>query len=87
MIWPCRSGHGHGICVLFLLCVVQLHELVTDKHTAYATSVKMMALDVIDLLYGDAALGRQIAAEKAPMTKAEYIAAMDAFTSTVTYEG
>ena len=60
--------------------------LVTDKHTAYATSVKMMALDVIDLLYGDAALGRQVAAEKTPMTKAEYIAAMDAFTSTRVFD-
>ncbi len=61
--------------------------LVSDPRMAYGVSAKLLVMNVIDLLYGDAALGRQVAAEKAPMTKAEYIAAMDAFTSTVTYEG
>jgi amidohydrolase len=49
--------------------------LVADEEMAYVLPAKMMALTVVDLLYGDAAGARQALAAHTPrLTKAEYLA-------------
>jgi hypothetical protein len=44
-------------------------------------SAKMLALNAIDLLWGDAACGRTAAKAKCPMSKAEYLEKMHSFSS------
>ncbi len=56
--------------------------LAKDLHAAYVNSAKYLALNTIDLLYDNASCGVRIAAEKCPMTKDEYIKAMERFSST-----
>lgn len=55
--------------------------LVSDPHQAYVDSAKMLALDAVDLLWGDAAAGKAAAAAKCPMDKAQYLENMRAFSS------
>ena len=55
--------------------------LVSDPHLAYVDSAKMLALDAVDLLWGDAAAGKAAAAAKCPMDKAQYLENMRAFSS------
>jgi len=55
--------------------------LVSDPHQAYVDSAKMLALDAVDLLWGDAAAGKAAAAVKCPMDKAQYLENMRAFSS------
>ena len=64
---PGVQGTGHGITLK-----------PGDPEKAYIDQAKISALMVIEMLYGDAAKGREIAAEKAQkMTKEQYIALMD----------
>ena len=55
--------------------------LVSDPHQAYVDSAKMLALDAVDLLWGDAAAGKAAAAAKCPMDKAQYLENMSSFSS------
>ncbi len=55
--------------------------LVCDPKQAYVDSAKMLALDAVDLLWGDAAAGKAAAAAKCPMDKTQYLANMRAFSS------
>ncbi len=49
--------------------------LIEDPETAYVLPAKLMALTVVDLLWGDAAAGRRVRSESRPaMTKDEYFA-------------
>ena len=65
---PGVQGTGHGITLK-----------PGDPEKAYIDQAKFSALMVIEMLYGDAAKGREIAAEKAnKLTKAQYIEMMDA---------
>ena len=45
------------------------------------TSAKMLALNAIDLLWGDAACGKAAAKAECPMSKAEYLEKMRGFSS------
>ena len=56
--------------------------LASDTQAAYVNPAKYLALNAIDLLYGDAAIGHRVAAEKCPMTKEEYLRAMAGFSTT-----
>jgi len=51
--------------------------LVSDPEKAYVDSIKFLALDAVDLLYGDASQGRKIAAMKSPMDRKQYLEEMD----------
>lgn len=55
--------------------------LVKDKVQSYVDSAKMLALDVIDLLFKDASFGNVIAALKTPMSKEKYLKCMKDFSS------
>ena len=55
--------------------------LAADPVRAYVGSAKLLALDAVDLLWGDAEEGRRIAAVKTPMDKAAYLREMDGFSS------
>lgn len=55
--------------------------LVNDPQLAYVDTIKMLALNAIDLLYGDAACGIAAASVKPPMTKDEYLQKMRSFSS------
>lgn len=46
--------------------------LAVDAEKGYVQGAKLLALNVIELLYGDAACGRRIAAQPAAMSRAEY---------------
>ena len=48
-------------------------------------SAKMLALNVIDLLYGDARTGREIAALATPMDQEEYLQKMHGYSSRIEY--
>ena len=53
---------------------------IADPETAYVTNAKIMALMAVDLLYGNAAKGREIAAGKAEkLPIPDYLATLDAF--------
>lgn len=53
----------------------------TDEVESFVNPAKVMAMNVIDLLYGDAAAARKIAQIKPNMTKAEYLAFLDSFNT------
>ncbi len=81
MIMPSLHGYCGGFCGT-------AHTdgfLVTAPERAYVDSAKMLALDVIDLLFGDASLGKEIAALPPMMSKTEYLQKMRSFSSTVEY--
>ena len=59
--------------------------LAVDPQQAYVDSAKMLAMDAIDLLWGDASCGRKIAALKCPMDKKTYLEKMRGFSSTLTF--
>jgi len=61
--------------------------LVCDQHQAYVDSAKMLALDAIDLLWGDAETGKRTAAAKCPMDKSGYLAKMNRFSSCQRFSG
>ena len=55
---------------------------ISDPERAYITATKIMALMAVDLLYGNAEKGREIAAGKAQkMSIPDYLALLDSFTS------
>lgn len=58
---------------------------VSDEYKAYVEPAKLMVMDVIDLLYGDAAEAGRIAAKKPPMTKEEYLDFLESMNSTREY--
>ena len=81
MIMPSLHGYCGGFCGT-------AHTdgfLVTAPERAYVDSAKMLALDVIDLLFGDASRGKEIAALPPMMSKTEYLQKMRSFSSTVEY--
>ena len=51
----------------------------TDEVESFVNPAKIMAMNAIDLLWGDAAAAKDIAAIKPKMTKAEYLAFLDSF--------
>ncbi|MDD4099333.1 MAG: amidohydrolase [Lentisphaeria bacterium] len=54
---------------------------ITDPELAYVTNAKILALMAVELLYGEAAAGKAIAAKKAGKTSlAEYVSQLDALT-------
>lgn len=55
--------------------------LVCDPKQAYVDSAKMLALNAVDLLWGDAACGKAAAKAPCPMSKAEYLEKMHGFSS------
>ena len=61
--------------------------LVCDPVQAYVDSAKMLALNAIDLLWGDAACGRSAASAPTPMSRAEYLAKMREFSSRKRFDG
>jgi hypothetical protein len=60
--------------------------LVKDKKQAYVDSAKMLALNVIDLLYDDASCGSMIAELPIHMSKEKYIEQMQSFSSVIKFE-
>ncbi|MBR1966490.1 MAG: amidohydrolase [Lentisphaeria bacterium] len=50
-----------------------------DEYKAYVEPAKLLAMDVIDLLYDDAAPAKKIAAKKTRYTKAEYCKLVESF--------
>ncbi len=48
-----------------------------DKEKAYVLPAKLLAMTALDLMHGDAAACRAIAAERPPLTKAEYLEIME----------
>ena len=58
-----------------------------NEKESYVDSGKLLALDAIDLLFGDAADARRIAKIKPRFTKAEYLAFLDSFISNETFDG
>lgn len=61
--------------------------MVIDPERAYIDSAKLLAMTAVDLLYGDATTGTEAAALDTPMTKPEYLAAMEAFFATTEFPG
>ncbi len=62
--------------------------LVSDYDAALLDPAKVMAMTVIDLLYGDGAKAKEILAKcKPPMTKAEYLKSMDDLLKEEEYQG
>ena len=59
--------------------------IAADPVQTYVESVKFLVFNAVDLLYGDAAAGRRIAALPAPMSKEEYIRIMHGFSSVRNY--
>ena len=60
--------------------------LACDRVQAYVDPVKMLALNAIDLLWGDGKAGREAAKAKTPLTKEEYLEKMQAFSSGTEYD-
>ncbi len=58
---------------------------VSDEYKAYVEPAKLMVMDVIDTLYGDAAEGKRLAAKRPPMTKEEYLDFLESMNSTREY--
>lgn len=51
--------------------------LAADQETAYVLPAKLLAMTALDLMHGNAGACRAIAAERPPMTKAEYLEVME----------
>ena len=60
---------------------------VCDARQAYVDSAKMLALNAIDLLWGNAETGKQVATAKSPMDKGEYLSKMRGFSSRRCFSG
>lgn len=59
---------------------------IIDEENAYITPVKILAMTVIDLLFGDAAEAKRIKAEFKPeMTKSEYLQTLVEMEQNITY--
>ena len=68
---PGSGGRSHGV-----------DYFIADKHTAYVDNAKIMALMAVELLYGDAARGRRIAANReGKLSVDEFIRRTDALNS------
>lgn len=59
--------------------------LVSDPVQAYVQSAKMLALNAVDLLYGDGEKGKEIAKLSVPMSQQVYMEKMKEFSSCKTY--
>jgi len=69
---PGSSGTGHG-----------KDYAIANPEMAFVGGSKLLALLAVDLLYGDAALGWEVASRKSmKMTHAQYLSAMDQFSTT-----
>ena len=55
--------------------------LAEDLQHAYVDPVKMLVLDAVDLLFGDAECAKRVAELPVPMTKEEYLKEMHSFSS------
>ena len=83
MIMPALHGYFRG----FSGTAHTDDFLAADPVQAYVEPAKMLALNVIDLLYGDGGCAAKIAAAKPPMTRAEYLKRMDGFSSRQVFDG
>lgn len=81
MIKPSLHGYFRG----FSGTAHTVDFLVTDPVQAYVDSAKMLALNVIDLLFQDAQAGSRIAALSTPMDQDEYLQKMSFFSSKTEY--
>ena len=73
---PGAGGKGHGV-----------NYYIADKHAAYVDNAKILALMAVELLYGDAAKGRRIAANReGKLSVEEFIRRTDALTSFEKFE-
>ena len=71
---PGCTGTGHGTSFK-----------IADPELAYVTNAKILALMAVDLLYGEAAAGKALAAKKTAKTPIpEYVSRLDAMTSALT---
>ncbi|MBP5530462.1 MAG: amidohydrolase, partial [Lentisphaeria bacterium] len=69
---PGGGGRSHGTTYF-----------IADKKKAYLDNAKILALMAVELLYGDAALGREVAARRdGKISIAEYLRRTDALTKT-----
>lgn len=59
----------------------------TNETESFVNPAKIMAMNAIDLLFGDAASGRKIAAIKPKFTKAEYLEFLDSFIGKEEFDG
>ena len=72
---PGGGGRSHGV-----------NYFIADKHKAYLNNAKILALMAVELLYGDAALGRSVAARRdGKISIAEYIRRTDALTKSQSF--
>jgi len=55
---------------------------IVDPEQAYVDAAKILAMNAVDLLHADAALGREAAALETPMRKAQYLEQMEALFAT-----
>ena len=83
MIMPALHGYFRG----FSGTAHTDDFLAADLAQAYVEPAKMLALNVIDLLYGDGSCAAKVAAIKPPMTRAEYLNQMDGFSSRRLFDG
>ena len=58
-----------------------------DDRETFVDPGKILAMDAVDLLFGDASEGKRIAAIKPKFTKAEYLAYLDSFMSEEKIDG
>ncbi len=62
--------------------------VVTDWENAVVDSAKVVAMSIIDLMYGDAAKAKEVAAKaKPPMTREQYLAFQRSQAADVDYDG
>ena len=68
------SGTAHG---------VDFHW--DDEYEAFVAPAKVMAMNVVDLLYGDAEEAKKIAAHKTLFTKEEYLDYLNSMEKALSY--
>jgi len=83
MIMPALHGYFRG----FSGTAHTDDFLAADPIQAYVEPAKMLALDAIDLLWGDGSGAAEVAAAQPPLTRAEYFAQMDGFSSRQLFRG
>ena len=72
---PGGGGRSHGV-----------NYFIADKRKAYLNNAKILALMAVELLYGDAAFGKRVAARReGKISIAEYIRRTDALTKSESY--
>ena len=72
---PGGGGRSHGV-----------NYFIADKRKAYLNNAKILALMAVELLYGDAAFGKSVAARReGKISIAEYIRRTDALTKSESY--